>query len=241
MVVAIYDGAVSRILQSLVLASRTRGGQPLVTHYQPRSGERTELSVASFANWVDKTANLIDDLGVDEDSLVVLPVLDAHPSHWMGLVWPFALWQRGLAANVRPREHSSDADLAVIGPDEPTPVALDTVACSLHPWGLALPGLPAGVLDFSSEALAQPDLHHAVPTDPDALAWSDAERQLTFEEVSQLSGVASRVALVPQDAWDAVASIARTILGEGSVVLVDGTRAEADEIAVTERAVFMGW
>lgn len=241
MVVGIYDGAVSPILQLLVLASRTRGGQPLLTHYRPQDGERTELSVASFANWVDKTANLLDDLGVDEDSLVVLPVLADRPGHWMGLVWPFALWQRGLAANVRPREHSSDADLAVIGPDDPTAVALDTIACSLHPWGLALQGLPAGVLDFSSEALAQPDLHHSVAADPDAPAWNDAERDLIFAELFELSGVSSRVALVPRDAWDAVASIARAILGGGSVVLVEGTRAEADEIAATERAVFMGW
>src|SRR3546814_13660057 len=38
-------------------------GQPLVTFYDDTSGERTELSVKTYANWVSKTANLY----VDED------------------------------------------------------------------------------------------------------------------------------------------------------------------------------
>ena len=38
---------------------RTDPGRPLVTFYDDRSGERTELSVTTFANWVAKTSSLL--------------------------------------------------------------------------------------------------------------------------------------------------------------------------------------
>ena len=40
---------------------RDRGSEPLITYYDLVSGERTELSGVSFANWVDKTSNLLVD------------------------------------------------------------------------------------------------------------------------------------------------------------------------------------
>ena len=58
--------------------TRTAGGAPLLTHYGP-AGERTELSVASFANWVAKTVNLLDEVGADADTTVALPVLAQMP------------------------------------------------------------------------------------------------------------------------------------------------------------------
>lgn len=207
-----------------------------MTHYHPAKGERTELSVASFANWVDKTANLLDAQGVDADSVVSLPVLIERPAHWMGLVWPFALWQLGLTAHVTPRAQAAESDLAVIGPDDPRPLAWQTMACSLHPWGLPLADLPDGVVDFSSEALAQPDVHQESPAGPGATAWSDAERQVLVSELTSLEPIAGRVALAPVDAWEATSVIARALLGGGSVVLVEGTSDELAAIAATERA-----
>ena len=60
--------------------TRTAGGAPLLTHYGP-AGERTELSVASFANWVAKTVNLLDDLGMADGDVASLPVLADRPAH----------------------------------------------------------------------------------------------------------------------------------------------------------------
>ena len=51
------------VLTALQRRARTSGGEPLLTHYDLDTGGRTELSVAPFANWVAKTANLIEDLG----------------------------------------------------------------------------------------------------------------------------------------------------------------------------------
>ena len=34
---------------------------PFVTYYDDATGERTELSVVTYANWISKTANLFAD------------------------------------------------------------------------------------------------------------------------------------------------------------------------------------
>ena len=48
----------------LATALRDDPARPLLTFHDDATGERTELSVATFANWVAKTANLLaDDLG----------------------------------------------------------------------------------------------------------------------------------------------------------------------------------
>lgn len=215
--------------------SRTAGGAPLLTHYGP-GGERTELSVTSFANWVDKTTNLLDDLGAAADDEVVLPVLADRPAHWMGLIWPFALWRAGLCASVAPAGAAGDAYLVVVGPHEPRPLAPLTLACSLDPWGRGLTGLPDGVLDYSSEALAQPDAAAARPADPGKPAWVDAERSLTGAELSSLDPVADRVLAQPATAFGAVSLLVRVVLGGGSVVLVEGPDADLARIAASERA-----
>ena len=195
---------------------RTAGGAPLLTHYGP-SGERTELSAASFANWVAKTTNLLDDLGLDEDAVVVLPVLAERPAHWMGLVWPFALWRAGLGAALA----ADHPDLAVIGPTDPAPVAPTTLACSLDPWGRALADLPAGVGDYSSAALAQSDAAALAPAGADDPAWTDAERSVTVGGLAALEPVTDRVLARPSSAWEAVSLLARAVAGGGSVVFTE--------------------
>lgn len=224
------------VSELLSTAARTRGGTPLLTHYRPELAERTELSHASFANWVDKTANLIEALDVDAESEVAVCVLAEYPAHWMSLIWPFALWQRGLPCDVRSRADAGGVDLAVIGPDAPDPVGIDTLACSLHPWGLPLGGLPDGVLDFSTEALAQPDAHLALPASPGEVAWIDGGRRLTFADVAGLPGESRRLLLRPTSAWDAVSALVSALAGGGSVVLVEGGDDEAvARIASDER------
>ena len=54
-------------LAALQRRARTEGAEPLLTHYDLAGGGRTELSVATFANWVNKTANLIEDVGADAE------------------------------------------------------------------------------------------------------------------------------------------------------------------------------
>ena len=64
-------------------------GRPLVTFYDDATGERTELSVTTYANWVAKVASLLaDELEVEHGSrlLVDLPAALARPVV-LGAAW----------------------------------------------------------------------------------------------------------------------------------------------------------
>ena len=78
-----------------VLAQRLRAdpGQPLVTYYALATGERVELSVTTYGNWVAKAASLLaeeHDLERGQSLRVDLP------THWLGPVFLGAAWAMGL-------------------------------------------------------------------------------------------------------------------------------------------------
>jgi uncharacterized protein (TIGR03089 family) len=137
-------------------------GRPLVTFYDHTTGERTELSVATYANWVAKTASLfVEELDLERGGTVRLDL----PVHWLGPVFLGAAWTVGLRVT-----ESDVADLHVCGPPglaRWAEVVDDTVvlATALHPLGrpFAEP-LPPGVHDFGVEVWSQPDAF--VPFDP---------------------------------------------------------------------------
>jgi uncharacterized protein (TIGR03089 family) len=133
--------------------------RPLITFYDDATGERTELSVLTFANWVAKTANLlVDGLGAEPGQRVALDL----PAHWQGAVWHAACWAAGLVtvtgAAAGPADIVNIAVLAVTpegtGGDRHVPAAEQVVGLGLGPLGLPRPGthLPAYVtLDYDRE------------------------------------------------------------------------------------------
>ncbi len=216
-----YDEAVpdNPIVHALADRARRAGADPLLTWYRPETGARTELSVKTFANWVDKTANLLDTL--DITGLVSAPLLAAHSGHWMSLVWPLAAWQRG--CSITP-DHNSVAALVVIGPDDPQPhpPAL-TIACSLHPLALGLRDLPQGVLDFTGEALAEPDAHYTTPVVAGDPAWLMGGATLSHADTGVVTPQPGRVLVRPTTAWETLtAAVLAPLLGGGSAVVVEG-------------------
>lgn len=224
------------IVRALSERARRAGSEPLLTWYRPETGGRTELSARTFANWVDKTANLLDSLGVD--GRVAGPLSVSHPGHWMSLVWPLAAWQHGCAYLAG--EPDAGSELVVVGPEDPLPhPGLVTIACSLHPLGLALRDLSEGVLDFSGEALAEPDVHMAVPVDAAASAWLDADTDASHAATAEPTPQSGRVLVRPSSAWETlVSAVLAPVLGGGSAVVVEGP-VEADalaRIAAAERA-----
>jgi uncharacterized protein (TIGR03089 family) len=156
---------------------RRDAARPLVTFYDDATGERVELSVTTYANWVAKTAGLVqDELDVERGALVLVDL----PVHWLGAVWLGAAWTLGLRVT-DDRGRLDEADLVVCGPDaveELAPAAArgPVVALSLRPLGARFDvPLPTGVVDYGAVVLGQPDVF--MPLDPpagDDVGWSGA-------------------------------------------------------------------
>ncbi len=161
---------------------RSDAARPLVTFYDDATGERIELSVATYANWVAKTAGLAqDELDLERGGLVLVDL----PAHWLAAVWLGAAWSLGLTVTDDPAL-AGEADLVVCGPDGVGTYAaqadrVPVVALSLRPLGGRFTeALPPGVVDFGDVVLAQPDAFVAYdpPADADA-AWRDAAGTLS--------------------------------------------------------------
>jgi len=227
-------------IELLARRVRSQGGRPLVTYYDPAAGERVEFSATTFANWVDKTANLLGTLGVEQGGLVAGPLAVTHPGHWVSLVWPLACWQAGAAWAAVAPPVPAGAGLVVVGPADPHPLLPDaTIACSLHPLGLPLAGLPAGVLDYTGNVLAEPDAHWAAPVLPDDVAWLDGERSASYLDLAGLPPSPDRVLVRPSSPWQTLAdAVLRPLLGGGSAVVVAGDVDDAGlaRIAASEKA-----
>jgi uncharacterized protein (TIGR03089 family) len=82
--------------------------RPFVTYYDESTGERSELSVKSLANWVAKTHHLLGDelgLGVGDTALV------AVPPHWISVPVLLGCLTAGLSV-----VGAGDADVAFVEP-----------------------------------------------------------------------------------------------------------------------------
>ncbi len=185
-----------------LLAAALEGdpGRPLVTFYDDASGERVELSVATYANWVAKTANLlVDGLGAAPGDVVALVGL---PRHWQVAVWAGATWTAGLTLAVGATQ--DEPAVAVVGPDAVTgrgggvgsdagsgaapPLAAgahEVIGLSLRPLGGPFPEpLPAGALDYAREVAGYGDRYAGPPVGNDAPALLDPDAgTLSYHEV----------------------------------------------------------
>ncbi len=175
-------------------ALRRDPGRPLVTFYDDATGERVELSVATYATWVAKTAALLaDELDVGRGDLVLVDL----PTHWLGPVWLGGAWTLGAAvtddAGLR-----SQARVVVRGPGampDPGGPGVPVVALSLLPLAARLPGpVPAGVVDYGAVVWGQPDVFVAVdPPRPDDVAWRSPAGVLTQADLLSAGSKAERV------------------------------------------------
>nr|MBA3781570.1 TIGR03089 family protein [Nocardioides sp.] len=141
-------------------------GRPLVTFYGETPGERIELSVTTYANWVAKAAGLlVEECDLERGQSLRIDL----PTHWLGPVFLGAAWTIGLVVT------TDDAPDAVIcGPETLADWAdraddLPVLACSLLPLGGRFAeGVPPGVHDVGAEIWGQPDAFTAWdPPGPD--------------------------------------------------------------------------
>jgi uncharacterized protein (TIGR03089 family) len=218
-----------------VLAQRLRAdpGQPLVTYYDLGTGERVELSVTTYANWVAKTASLLaeeHDLERGQSLRVDLP------THWLGPVFLGAAWVIGLTVT-----DADEPDAVVCGPDglgrwAPHADRLPVLACSLLPMGVRFADpLPPGVHDVGADVWSQPDAFTAwdppAGTDP-AVDWAGAE--LTHDELwsratagtSHHSGGGRLLSTANPASPSGLSAFTAPLGAGGSVVLVSGSTGE---------------
>ncbi len=230
-----------------VLSSRLRAdaGQPLVTFYDHATGERTELSVATYANWVAKAASyLVEECDLERGDTISIRL----PAHWLTPVFLGAAWTAGLVV-----VWDGDADALVVGPDDLERAAAEPararVATALHPLGQRFTTpLPAGIRDFGAEVWSQPDSY--LPYDPPG-EGDEAVAGTTHGELWSSAAAGSLVGGLGDGISDGdrlftevspaspsgLASLAEPLARAGSVVWVrhlDPARAEATYAA--ERA-----
>jgi len=165
---------------------RTDAARPLATFYDDATGERIELSVATFGNWVNKTAGLVqEELDVERGGLLLIDL----STHWLGAVWLAAAWTGGLCVTADP-SLADEADLVVCGPGglekyAQTAERRPVVGISMRPFGgRFIESLPSGVTDYGAVVLAQPDVFF--PNDPPSagdLAWRGGTTALTQAEL----------------------------------------------------------
>jgi uncharacterized protein (TIGR03089 family) len=214
-----------------------------VTYDNRATGERIELSVATFDNWVSKIANLLtDDLDLDPGATISVDL----PTHWQSAVTIVGAWTAGL----RLVAGDQSADVVVVGPGALTTRPADeaiVVACSLRPFGVRFSEpLPEGWLDFAVEVPAQPDiLLNPCETSATDMAATLAGVSATHDDLAEAArreadahGLA-RGGRIATDANPAtpdglVTALVAPLLVDGSVVLVAGADQPARESVVRQ-------
>ena len=222
---------------ALTRALRTNPGRPFVTWIDERTGERIELSLTTYANWIFKASSLLEEYGLERGMRMRIEL----PPHWLGTIFVGAALNVGLTLTDGP------ADVVVIGPDEVAAVpGAVTFACALLPLGVRFrEGVPDGVHDVGEEIWGQPDAY--MPWDPPqpddpATAWTVADQASASQE-----SVMAAAARFPTDGSrllseanpaspPGIASVCIPLVTNGSLVLVTGAGPERLEaIAASER------
>ena len=155
----------------LAAALRADPAGPLVTWYDDATGERVELSATTLANWVAKTANLLqEEFDVAPGSTVAV----ALPVHWQTAAVLLAVWSCG--ATVLDTAAEDDGRLA--GADVTLTSRDRLEACadagadpllglSLHPLGLGMTDYTGEARDFALEVRVHGDVFSPwQPVDP---------------------------------------------------------------------------
>ena len=171
----------------LAAALRRSPASPLVTYYDGTTGERTELSATTLANWVAKTANLLqDEFDVAPGSTVTVLL----PPHWQTAAVLLGVWSCGAA--VRESPEPGESGLALVAQsrlaefqDEGDADHLDVLGVSLHPLGMGMRDYTGDARDFALEVRTHGDVFSPwTPVDPAGPGLVLAGGALSLEAVT---------------------------------------------------------
>ena len=225
----------SALLDPLLAGNRMG---PRITYYDDASGERTELSTVTLANWAAKTANLLrEEFGAGPGSRVAILL----PAHWQTAAVLLGTWWIG-AEVVPGTEANGPADAAAPGradvaspgrADIASPGRADVALCtrdrldeadgmaaggdvavlSLDPFGTAAADLPIGVTDYATAVRVHGDQAVPEPNPGLDLPGRSAEAVLAAARASaadQGLGPGDRVMSAGQ--WDTADEIITNLL-----------------------------
>jgi uncharacterized protein (TIGR03089 family) len=213
-------------------------GRPLVTFYDIGSGERTELSVTTYANWVAKVSSLLaDELDVEHGTRLLVDL----PAHWLGTVVLGAAWNVGLEV-----VWEAPADAVITGPAGVVrwgseAAGMPVVATALQPMaGRFASPLPEGVHDLGVEVWSQPDdfAPYPGPEDDDAAVAGVTQEGLwrTAAAGSSLTDGGRLLSEANPASPSGLASLIEPLARSGSLVLVVGADPDRlERIAADER------
>jgi uncharacterized protein (TIGR03089 family) len=193
----------------LAAALRRSPATPLLTSYDDATDARVELSAATLANWVAKTANLLqDECDIGPGSTVAL----ALPVHWQTAAVLLGAWSCGAAVLDTALEddgRAAGADVVLAaqdrlpaleeGYDDTSPAEL--WGLSLHPLGLGMTGYAGAARDFAVEVRTHGDVFFPYrepdPADPGLLV---GEASLSLGSLTAAAGeLAGRLGLTDGD------------------------------------------
>jgi uncharacterized protein (TIGR03089 family) len=215
-------------------------GGPLLTFYDDATGERTELSATTLANWVAKTANLLrDDVGAGPGDRVAVLL----PAHWQTAAVLLGAWSAAVVVGTSP----AGAAAAFASGDRVGDAAgvAEVFALSLAPLGRAFPaGPPSGTRDYSVEVRAQGDRWSGPLVGDAAPALETGDGTVTGGELVEIAlrraaelGLLAGDRVLTTEPWDGPAGWVDGLLvplaAAGSIVLV----VNADPEALPARAL----
>ncbi|MEY4170351.1 MAG: hypothetical protein RLZ94_1424 [Actinomycetota bacterium] len=226
---------------ALLERARRDPASPLLTYRDLATGERMELSAASLANAIAKTAGMLrDELDADPGSVIAMHL----PFHWQRVVWlgACAATSTVFAPGAAPGECDvlvvDRARLGLAG------TAREDVLVSLAPFGLPeRADVPPGVTDAAVAMRGHPDAF--VPWEPTAdttpllrgpdrsLSHGDVMDAASAELAARGIGVGERFALVEPDPQSDLLALAGPLARGGAAILL--ARSDSGDVAATLR------
>lgn len=202
-------------------ALRADGSQPLLTYYDDTTGERTELSAITTANWAAKTANMIrDEFGLMPGDVVAVDL----PAHWQTAAVLLGTWWAGVHVRLG---YSDDAGLAFCSTDtlERVDAAPEIAVVSLDPFGMPMRDLPIGLTDYAASVRVHGDQFR-----PGGSVGPALDDRTVDEVIGEATAFAAEAGITAGsrimstrtwgDADDLIANLLATLISGGSLVQV---------------------
>jgi len=214
--------------------------RPMLTFYDDKTGERTELSALTLGNWAAKTANYFrDELGVARDDTIIVDL----PEHWQTVAILLGAWWAG-ATVAFAGEAAEDARVVVtsLARLDDYADAEELVIASLDPFGMGAGDLPVGVADFGPSVRVHSD--NFTPGTDAAAALRDRSPSSVLEDArgaADAAGIGRGDRVLTTRTWnDAETVVANLIgpltVGAGLVVVAHPDEERIAARAQTERA-----